>query len=555
MSKLIINDEKIELYPGKTIFAHAEHTQKAIHEIASSCGQNGICRECIIEIKFGAELLSPRTEKENFLIYQSSAGNKPLHCCSPSGSLNEFRLSCQAIVQNTQRDIICETFKRTLQIVNKGIGLKVPLNPMTVRKNNKVYFGNQEIDTYHGHIYGIALDLGTTTVVFDLVDLESGEIINTVTLDNPQKYGGSDIMHRISYDTQIGQKGQLHQSIISFLNKEIRSLPVPPKQIYELIVAGNTTMRDIFFNLNINSIGSSPYKSITQLEMEDGKRITTSLLNDALNLKIQIHPKGKIYGLPLVGCHVGADTAAALLVIGIDKEIEPVMLIDIGTNTEVILGNKNKIMAASCPAGPAFEGGKIKFGMPAIEGAIERIKLENNNIQYHVIGDIVPRGICGSGLIDLLAELIRTGKMDYLGRLENGLDEFPVIPERDISISRSDISELAQAKSANIAGQKLIMRRYGVAIEDIKKYYLAGGFAWYINPDNAKQVGLIPTFPNDKIMKLGNASLEGARAVLLNKINRAEIEQLVRKIEHIELEQEADFFNIFVENTQFNPIY
>ncbi len=543
MAKLIINDEAVDLHVGETIFSHADKTQKAIHEIATSCGRNGTCRECIIEIKSGFEFLAPRTEKENFLLYHSS-----------DPSLGEFRLSCQAIVQKDDQDILCETFKRTLQIVKTGTGVDVALDPMTYQKNSKVYFDNTELDTYRGHIYGIAMDVGTTTIVFNLVDLESGKLIYTSSLENPQKYGGSDILNRISYDSDPQKHGQLHDTIISFFNKEIRALPVNRRQIYEVVMAGNATMRDIFFNLNVETLGTSPYKSMTQFELEEGKRTTTSLMCKASDLKIQIHPKGIIYGLPLIGSHVGADTAAALMVIGIDKEDEPVMMIDIGTNTEVVLGNKNKIMAASCPAGPAFEGGKIKFGMPGIEGAIERIALQNNHVEFHVIGDLEPKGICGSGLIDLLAELLRTGKMDELGRLQEGVDEFVVVPDRHITFSRADISELAQAKSANVAGQKLIMRRYGVTLDQIKNYYLAGGFAWYINSDNAKWVGLIPPFPNDKIFKLGNASLEGTKAILLNKQKRMEVESLVKRIEHIELEQESDFFDIFVEGAQFKPI-
>jgi uncharacterized 2Fe-2S/4Fe-4S cluster protein (DUF4445 family) len=543
MPKLIINDESVDLHIGESIFSHADQTEKAIHDIATSCGRNGTCRECIIEIKSGSESLSPRTEKEEFLFYNSS-----------DPSLGDFRLSCQAVIQNDSVDIVCETFKRTLQIVKKGVGVDVPLDPMTYQKDGKVYFGDEFIDTYRGHIYGISVDVGTTTVVFYLIDLESGETIYTSSFENPQKYGGSDILNRISYDTNPNKHGQLHDTIISFLNKEIRTLPVHRREIYEVVMAGNATMRDIFFGLNVETVGVSPYKSLTQLEMEEGKRTTTSLICNALDLHIQIHPKGKIYGLPLIGCHVGADTAAALMIIGIDKEEEPVMMIDIGTNTEVVLGNKDKIMAASCPAGPAFEGGKIKYGMPGIEGAIERISITNNHTDYHVIGDIEPKGMCGSGLIDLLAELLRTKKMDELGRLDEGINDYIVVPERHITFSRADISELAQAKSANVAGQKLIMRRYGVTLKQVKKYYLAGGFAWYINPDNAKQVGLIPPFPNEKIFKLGNASLEGTRVVLLNKQKRAEVETLVKKIQHIELEQETDFFDIFVEGAQFKPI-
>ena len=542
MAKLIINEEKIPIRLGETIFAHADGHPKVLQEIASSCHRHGTCRECIIEIKSGSHSLSPRTPKENFLAHSFHDTDQ-----------GEFRLACQTTVEKDTEDIICETFKCSLQIVESGTQLDVAVNPLTQVKNGKVYWGDELLDDYRGAIYGLAVDLGTTTVVMTLMDLEKGIPLYTASFENPQKYGGSDVLHRISYNNHESYKGRLHDSIISFINQEIKRLPINHKQIYELVIAGNATMRDIFFGLDVETIGVSPYKSLTQYDYEDSKTSTTSILKEAHTLLIHIHPHGKVYGLPLIGCHVGADTAAVALVAQIEREEHPVMIIDIGTNTEVVLGYKDRIIAASCPAGPAFEGGKIKFGMAGIEGAIETVQINDNTLQYHVIGDIKPKGICGSGLIDLLAELVRTQKMDELGRFSDGTNEFNVVPERKITFSRADISELAQAKSANIAGQYILIRKMGLTIDTISMFYLAGGFAWYINPANAREIGLIPPFPDEKIIKLGNASLEGAKAVLLNKEKRIEVENLVNKIEHIELEQESDFFDIFVEGSQFKP--
>ncbi len=543
MAKLYINDEELELKKGETLFTLADSSPEAQKGISSSCGRNGTCRECIIEVKKGAIHLSPPTDKESFLKFPSQSSNQGI-----------FRLACQAEVTDDSSDIICETFKRSLQIVQKGLEYPVTLNPLTRIADGKVYWGEEFIEEYQGDILGLAMDLGTTTVVLSLYDLQTGELVQTSSFENPQKYGGSDVLNRISYDNAPDKRGRLHETIKSFINKEIRSFPVNRKRIYEFVIAGNATMRDIFFNLPVETIGVSPYKSLTQFEYEEDKRNSTSILMEAKELGIQIHPQGKLYGLPLIGCHVGADTAAAVLTLDILKQDKPVMMIDIGTNTEVVLGNKDRVIAASCPAGPAFEGGKIQYGMPGIEGAIERVSIHQGKLEFHVIGDIAPHGICGSGLIDLMAELVHSGQMDELGRFRDGSFEFTVVPERHITFSRADLSELAQAKSANIAGQKILLRKYGIQLEDVNFFYLAGGFAWYIEPKNAKSVGLIPPFPDDKIMKLGNASLEGAKAVLLNQEKRIEIEKLVRRIEHIELEQETDFFDLFVEGAQLKPM-
>jgi uncharacterized 2Fe-2S/4Fe-4S cluster protein (DUF4445 family) len=267
-----------------------------------------------------------------------------------------------------------------------------------------------------------------------------------------------------------------------------------------------------------------------------------------------VFPKAHVYGGPLIGSHVGADVAADLLAVGVDEEDDVVMMVDVGTNTEVVVGNRQRLMAASCPAGPAFEGGQITYGMPGYDGAVESVALIDEEVEYKSIGDAPPEGICGSGLVDLLSELRRTGRMSQLGVLENDDGEFVFVPENGMSLSRADISALAQAKSANYAGQYIVLRRYGVPLARVKKLYLAGGFANYINVQNALNIGFIANLSPERIVKVGNASLEGATIMLLSGEMRRKIEALVCSIEHIELETTPDFFDIFVEGCMFNPM-
>ena len=268
-----------------------------------------------------------------------------------------------------------------------------------------------------------------------------------------------------------------------------------------------------------------------------------------------MHPRGRVVGLPLVSGHVGADAAACLLAIDLAREERLVALMDIGTNTELIVGNRHRILAASCPAGPAFEGGAISCGMPALDGAIERIALGSSGaVETTVIGDEPAEGICGSGLVDLLGELRRTEGMNVLGRLHGGDGRFTVDQTRGLSLLESDISQLAQAKGANVAGLRIVLERYGVKGDDLERFYLAGGFARHIDVAAARRIGLIPDLPDEKIVQVGNAAIEGATIALLSRARRAELEALVTRIEHVELETDPDFFDHFAFGCQFRPL-
>jgi uncharacterized 2Fe-2S/4Fe-4S cluster protein (DUF4445 family) len=233
---------------------------------------------------------------------------------------------------------------------------------------------------------------------------------------------------------------------------------------------------------------------------------------------------------------------------------ETSMLVDVGTNTEVVVAHQGRLVAASCPAGPAFEGGLITYGMTGCEGAIEELTRNSHSWNYRTIGDVPPQGICGSGLIDLLAELRRTGLMAPKGIFSNKAGVLPIVPERGITFSREDASNLAQAKAANYCGQYIVMRHSGVRPDDIKRLYLAGGFANYINVHNAIDIGFLAPVAEERIVKVGNASLSGARQMLLSRRKRRLIEEVVRRVEHVELETISDFFEVFVEACQFKPM-
>ena len=535
MAPLYHGGRKLDLVAGKTIFDYADSLNV---RVPTSCGRSGECHECIVEVRRGMDAVTPPTPPEEFL-------------------RDNYRLACQATVLDPEADIEFAVLRRQPRILTHSVRREVPLDPITVRRGDEVYFGDERIDSYRGMIYGLAIDAGTTTVVLNLVDLESGKIADTTSFENPQRFGGSDVMHRISYDGRQFP-GELKQVMLSSVNFEIgemcRRLGFHRRRIYDVVVVANSTMRDILFGIDVQSIGEMPYKSLTQLEMELGERNTTALNVKAADLGLRVFPGANVYGGPLVGCHVGADVAADLLAIGMDQEEDVVMLVDVGTNTEVVVGNRHRLLAASCPAGPAFEGGQITYGMPGYEGAVESVDITNGSVHYRTIGDVAPEGICGSGLVDLMSELRRTGKMNELGVLDDGAQEFYFEPERNMYVSRSDISALAQAKSANYCGQRIVLRRYGVQIDGIARLYLAGGFANYVNVENAVEIGFIAGVPHERVVKVGNAALEGATIMLTSGEMRQVVDKMVAEIEHVELETTSDFFDIFVEGCMFKPM-
>ncbi len=536
---LHFNQKIKEVKPGQSLFEYAENLGI---QVPTSCRKQGKCKECLVEVEKGMEHLSSPDETEAHL-------------------RDQFRLSCRAKILSDSGEVVCHTMRRgEMQIERQSlhftaINSSLKLEPNVVRKEGKVFIDGELIEEYTGPIYGIAMDLGTTTIVLRLINLETGELIADSSFENPQRFGGSDVMSRIHYDSE--NKGRLLQrTLIGYINHAIEEFPVDPNSIYEMVVVGNSTMRDIFFRLSVYTIGQNPYQSITELEMADGKRQTTSLKEKAKRLGIHINPKGNIYALPIISGHVGADTTACMLAVNLANEDRTIALMDIGTNTELIVGNKSRIFAASCPAGPAFEGGKISHGMPGLPGAIERVKImDNGNIEIKVIGNLLAEGICGSGLVDLMSELIRSGRMNSLGRFE---DEIEIILNDDaksrVIFNESDVNELAQAKGANVAGLHIIFSNYGIRFDEIDVFYLAGGFGRHLDIESSKRIGLIPNIDNEKIVQIGNAAIEGACIALLSISRRNEMEDIVKTITHCKLETHPDFFDYFVEGCQFNPV-
>jgi uncharacterized 2Fe-2S/4Fe-4S cluster protein (DUF4445 family) len=539
---LTINGQSIEAAAGRSLFDYAEDLGI---DVPTSCRKQGKCKECMVEVVEGMDALSPLAEPERHL-----KGN--------------FRLSCQACVAATEGNVRCHTMRRGhMRIERHAFGLPISnrafrLDPAVTRDGDRILIDGVEVERSTGPILGIAMDLGTTTVVLRLVDLENGELIADTSFENPQRFGGSEVMSRISYDTEHPGK-LLMRTLAGYLTHAIEAFPVDPKTIYEMVVVGNSTMRDLFFRQSVYSIGQSPYLSITEVEMAEGKRTTTSLQQTGLRSLLPIHPKARVYGAPIISGHVGADAAACMLAVDLAHEERLVAVMDIGTNTELIVGNKDRILAASCPAGPAFEGGAIACGMPALDGAIEEVAIgDDGSYSLRVIGDVKPAGICGSGLVDVLSELLRTGRMNEMGRFEDDVRRVTLhhgeAPSEDIFLLESDVNELAQAKGANVAGLHTVFSSYGIDFADIDVFYLAGGFGRHLKVEASQRIGLVPSLDSTKVVQAGNTAIEGATIALLSNSKRQELEEMVKKVQHCRLETHPNFFEFFVEGCQFKPV-
>jgi uncharacterized 2Fe-2S/4Fe-4S cluster protein (DUF4445 family) len=535
---LTINGYAVEAVPGLSLFDHAERLGV---DVPTSCRKQGKCKECMVEVVEGMECLSQMAEPEKHL-------------------KGKFRLSCQTYVTAAAGAVRCHTMRRGhMRIERHALGLpgsdrKMELDPAVRREGDRILIDGVEVERSTEPIHGIAMDLGTTTIVLRLMDLESGELVADTSFENPQRFGGSEVMSRIAYDT--GHPGRLlMRTLAGYLTHAIEKFPVDPKTIYEMVVVGNSTMRDLFFRQSVYSIGQNPYRSITEIEMAEGKRSTTSLCETGRRSLLPIHPKARVYGAPIISGHVGADAAACMLAVDLAHEERLVAIMDIGTNTELIVGNRHRIFAASCPAGPAFEGGAIACGMPALDGAVEDVAIQNDgSFRLGVIGGVPPEGICGSGLVDVLSELLRTGRMNDMGRFADDAHRITLDREHDIFLLESDVNELAQAKGANVAGLHVVFSTYGIDFDEIDVFYLAGGFGRHLDVEASKRIGLIPALPPEKVVQAGNTAIEGATIALLSKSKRLELEHLVRKVKHCRLETHPRFFDFFVEGCQFKPV-
>ncbi|MCM8816128.1 MAG: ASKHA domain-containing protein [Candidatus Omnitrophica bacterium] len=410
-------------------------------------------------------------------------------------------------------------------------------------------------------LYGIGFDLGTTTMVLTVFDLESCREIITIVRPNPQIKFGDDVISRIDFSLKGDGLEKLHEVVIEEINKMIneaaKTAGINNKHIYQFVLAGNTVMEHIFLKIPLNSLSRIPFNPVVKGPVE-----TT-----ASQVGLNINPEGVVFVFPVLGGFVGGDTTGLILATGIHREEDIQMGIDIGTNGEIVIGNKDGIIAASTAAGPAFEGGRISCGMRAQTGAIEKFWYSKGNLGWQVIGGNSAKGICGSGLVDIVSIMKEHGIINDAGRFEeetqsplkkhlvrhDGNFIFALEPEKPdyIHITQKDIREFQAAKAAIRSGIEILMKLKGIKFEKIKKIYLAGALGNFVNVENIKKLKMLPDFPTEKIIPSGNTSLASTLLLLCNSKLKHEFYTILEKTKTVELSIHPEFQNIFTESLFF----
>jgi uncharacterized 2Fe-2S/4Fe-4S cluster protein (DUF4445 family) len=570
--------------------------QKAGIHFDLPCGGKGICGKCRVKVLSGVVTVND-TEKKHLgdkadqgwrlacqaRINQSSRISVEKEVYSYHKILSANR-ACGVEERNSNPNITKKLFffpEITLQnpiSLQENIGNSVGLFPceisfevvksMATEKTGEftgVFYDKTLLGIEKGNTtktsYGIGFDLGTTTMVLTLYDMPNCKEVVSVVKPNPQIQFGDDIISRVGFSMEKDGLIKLQQIIISEINKmideSVKITGISRNNIYQFNLSGNTVMEQIFLKVQLNSLSTIPFNPV----------IKGPIIIKAKEVNLNINPEGQIFIFPVLGGFVGGDAVALVLATGIHRSEQICIGIDIGTNGEIVIGNKNGMISASTAAGPAFEGGRITYGMRAQTGALEKYKFneEKMDFQYTIIGGNSLKGICGSGLVDVISSLKKAGLLESSGRFvplsSNDLskkyirmiNEHPVFvfePEKQDSIhlTQKDVREFQSAKGAIRTGVEILMSIYGTTIDKIDKIYLAGALGNFASIDNLKEIGMLPEIDAGKIVSCGNTSLGATIMYLCNKDLTYDINQIISKTKVIELSLYPKFQDVFTDS-------
>ncbi len=572
-------DKKIVAKNGGLL---ADKIQESGIDLSLYCQKRGMCGKCFVEILNGS--LPPPDDQEDYLIRKRGLGPNHRLACRykitgdlviniPEASLLrkteilKTGIKLSLAIDPPVKKYFVELDKPKLGHPHSLLGelerhfrkkhLDVPLNmlrslPVTLEKSQydvtSVMYGEKEVlavesgDT-RDRSFGLAVDLGTTTLVVELVDLETGNTLDIETGNNRQMKFGMDIVSRISfaYDSPENLK-KLQAAVIEALSPMIKRLldrnRVSQDHVYDIVFAGNTAMNHMLLGVPVDTLAVSPFHAVFH-------RIPSI---EAHQLGLRVNPNARVYVAPNIKSFVGGDISAGLLATDLPSRKGSHLFIDLGTNGEIVLKTEKKFVATSTAAGPAFEGMNISSGMLALPGAIYKAE-KNTRLVLHTIGKTKPQGICGTGLIDLIAIYLDEGRITQTGKIADGSGKIDIVP--GISLTQKDIREIQLALAAIKSGIRMICEKFRLKKEDLDNVFIAGAFGNYLNTENAMRIGLLPGVNPQKIVFVGNSSLAGARAMLLSASVRKRAESLLNKIQYTSLATDHRFQEYFIGSLNF----
>jgi uncharacterized 2Fe-2S/4Fe-4S cluster protein (DUF4445 family) len=559
--------KRIEVAKGTTILSAAQEIGEGIRSL---CGGKGSCGKCKVVVKKGEiDLVDPELH-EKFIKDDEIDAGYVLACQTKVLSDAEIfippesRLEKQQILKDFMvsgrelSPIVRKEFYRDaflIEVVSEN-GYRLVCRPeveegdLTLVLRGKEIISVEEGDT-RNEFFGLAIDIGTTTLVVALVDLNTGKIVDMASDYNGQIIYGEEVLSRVEFarSRRDGLKilqNAVVKSINRLIEKELGEYSAP-ERIYDVVAAGNTLMTHFFLGKDVEYLFTSP----------DVKVEKRGFQANSGELGLRTNRNAGVYCLPPVGRYVGGDIVGDIIASKIVDSATISLMVDLGTNGEIVLGSEGWAISTSVASGPAFEGYEIKHGSRAVEGAIDHVEIPSPDAEpkYTVIGNVKPRSICGSGLIDLLSELFKNGIVDFQGNLDaanprvkkgDELEYIVVGAEnsatgKDITITQTDIDTLVKSKAAVCAGISVLLKKAAITINDIDDFYIAGAFGYYINMNNAVTIGLFPEMPKARVHQIGNGSLAGAYMVLTSMRKRKLAETMAKIMTYFDLSTDPDF--------------
>jgi uncharacterized 2Fe-2S/4Fe-4S cluster protein (DUF4445 family) len=571
---------------GTTLFDGASWNGVAID---STCGGHGTCKKCKVRVTTGEQAVSTvdpraftpdelkagwrlacRAQAEADLIVEvPPLQTRPKAALAGVGRHVILRPAVQKryleLTEPTLEDQVSD-LERVLQAMD-DVELRVPMDLLrslgaTLRdadwKVTAVLVDDLLVDVEAGDTsarrHAIAYDLGTTTVVATLMDLETGQPAAVSSMLNAQQPFGADVITRISATMMdpaaLGTlRDRAHETLATLTTEVCEEAGVEPSEVYEIVIAGNMTMLQLALGIDPEPLSMAPFTIISR-RLPEAK---------ATDFGVSVHERAPAVLFPALGAYVGPDIVAGILATGLTLDKRTRLFIDVGTNSEIVLGSSARALATAAPAGPAFEAAQIRCGMRAAEGAIEGVRIVDGEVQLTVIGDVEAVGLCGSGLVDAVAELVGAGILDHSGRFVLGSsprlgkigEENVFYLHDDVFLSQRDVRELQFAKASIATGWQILCNDMGVDPTEISQVLLGGSFGSYLTAASAVKIGLVPKLPLTRIVSAGNVAGEGAKIAALSVTERAAASATIDEVEYVELSGRTDFNDLFIDQLSF----